>query len=184
MHCALNSGCLPAVCIATVGDLVHRTYFTTCPVCEDRGGRAGEGKETQHSFEELGLLDGNNHSGRKTRLKITADLVRHRGSLRFFHHRLFYAHIRTHRADMDSQRWMLPFAVKGRFYFHSAVPCNYFTTWNYSSSTCKPLLISPQAATCSSDKWSPCRSALNLYSTGCIKKSVCMTYVFLYVFFF
>ncbi len=45
----------------------------TCPVCEDAGGCAGEGKETQHSFEEQGLLDGNNHSGRKTRLKIATD---------------------------------------------------------------------------------------------------------------
>lgn len=45
----------------------------TCPVCEDRGGCAGEGKETQHSFEELDHLDGNNHCGRKTRLKITTD---------------------------------------------------------------------------------------------------------------
>lgn len=45
----------------------------TCPVCEDRGGWAEEGKETQHSFEELGLLDGNNHRGRKTRLKIATD---------------------------------------------------------------------------------------------------------------
>lgn len=45
----------------------------TCPVCEDRGGHAGEGKETQHSFEELDLLDGNNSHGKKTRMKITTD---------------------------------------------------------------------------------------------------------------
>lgn len=32
--------------------------------------RAREGKEMQHSFEELGFLDWNNHCGRKTRLKI------------------------------------------------------------------------------------------------------------------
>lgn len=52
---SLNPGCLPPVLTAPVGDTVHRTYFTVCPVCEDKSGWAGEGKETQHSFEEPGL---------------------------------------------------------------------------------------------------------------------------------
>lgn len=89
------------VCISAVGDSVHRTYFTICPVCEDTSGRAGEGKETQHSFEELGLLDGNNHHGRKTRLKIATASLWHCGRLQFFHRWLFHAHIRTRKVDME-----------------------------------------------------------------------------------
>lgn len=67
---SLYSDWTHTVHISSVGDLVHRTYCMTCPVCEDTGGCAGEGKETQHSFEELCYLKGNNHCGRKTRLKI------------------------------------------------------------------------------------------------------------------
>lgn len=100
VHC-LWTGCVPTVCISAVGDSVHRTYFTICPVCEDTSGRAGEGKETQHSFEELGLLDGNNHHGRKTRLKIATASLWHCGRLQFFHRWLFHAHIRTRKVDME-----------------------------------------------------------------------------------
>lgn len=44
-----------------------------CPVCDDGGGRAPEGKETRHSVKELDLLDGNNSHGSKTRMKIATD---------------------------------------------------------------------------------------------------------------
>lgn len=48
------------------------TFFMTCPVCEERVGWAGRGKEIQHSFEELCFLDWNNHCRGKTRLKIAS----------------------------------------------------------------------------------------------------------------
>lgn len=109
---SLNSGCFPTVCIATVGDLVHK-YFMTCPVCEDTGGWAREGKETQHSFEELGLLEGNNHCGRKTKLKIAmgrSDTVEgyisSTGSC-----------FMTHKVVMNCWRWRLPLAVKKQILF-------------------------------------------------------------------
>lgn len=69
---SLCSGQLPAVCIAPVSVLGRRTYVMTCPLCWDGDGWAGQGKETQHSFKERRYLNGNNHSGRKTRLKIAA----------------------------------------------------------------------------------------------------------------
>lgn len=82
-----------------------------CPVCEDRGGHAGEGKETQHSFKELDLLDGNNSRGKKNKDENNHRLLWHCGRLQFFHHWLLYAHIRTHRGDMESGECRLPFAI-------------------------------------------------------------------------
>lgn len=55
--------------------LSSQDIFHTPSCLWGRGGRAGEGKETEHSFEELGFLEWNNQCGRKTRLKIATDTV-------------------------------------------------------------------------------------------------------------
>lgn len=117
VYCPWTLAAFPTVCIATVGDSVHRTYFTTCCACEDRAGCAGEGKETQHSFEELGLLDGNNHCGRKTRLKIAtdcSDIVEGYNSSTTSCFMLILGHTKV---DMESRKWRLPFTAKGSFHF-------------------------------------------------------------------
>ena len=105
----------PTECTLTVGDLVHGTYFTSCPACVDSGGwgQRREGKEMQHSFEELGFLDGNNHMWKKNKAENScSDTVEGCNSSTVW---LFYAHIRIYKVELDCCKWRLPLAVKGWF---------------------------------------------------------------------
>lgn len=82
----------------------------------------------QHSFEELGLLDGNNHCGRKTRLKIATDCSDAVESCNSSTIGCFFP---THKVDAESWMKRLPLTVISDCIsilrdFHSTVAYNYF----------------------------------------------------------
>lgn len=129
----------------------------TCRACEDRAGCAGEGKEMQHSFEELGLLDGNNHCGRKTRLKIAtdcSDIVEGYNSSTTSCFMLILGHTKV---DVGSRKWRLPFTAKGWFHFSLQCCINILLPKinQIASSTSHALLI------CESSNW---HSGYHLFS--------------------
>ncbi len=54
---------------------------------------------------------------KKNKAENSHRLLWHGGRLQFFHRRVFYAHIRTHKEDAESWKWRLPFTEKGWFHF-------------------------------------------------------------------
>jgi len=74
---SLNSGWLPTLCKATVCNLVHRAYFTMCPVCKARAGWPGEWEGNAAFFRGAMLFGLEQSLWRKNKAENSYRLLEH-----------------------------------------------------------------------------------------------------------